>query len=71
MSHTPLSPTVTAPIADNVLMDVDSNSEAEQVAQKLAQAQELVCMANEARKRHQEEWRRHQEEWRRLEEEEA
>jgi len=34
MSRTPLSPAITAPIADNVLMDINSNSEAEKVEVK-------------------------------------
>ena len=52
------------PIADNVQMDVDSDSEAEQVAREFTQAQERLWITNEARERHQEEWKR-------LEEEEA
>src|SRR5882724_4106587 len=58
------SPSNIVPIADNVPMDVDSDSEAEKVARELAQAQEWVRVANEAPKRR---W----EERKRLEEEEA
>jgi len=52
------------PIADNVPMDVDSDSEAEKAVRELAQAQEWVRIANEA-------WERRREERKRLEEEEV
>ena len=50
------------PTADNIQMDVNSNSEAEQAAQELAQAHEWVHTANEAQEKHQEEWKRKEEE---------
>ena len=43
-------------------MDVDSDSEAQQAALELKQAQEWVCAANEAWERHREEWKRREEE---------
>ena len=46
----------TAPITDNVQMDIDSNSEAEQAAWEFTQAQEQLQIANKARERHREEW---------------
>src|SRR5882724_3276773 len=61
MSQTPFSPTVTAPLADND-MDVDSDPDAEQAAQDLAQAQERVRIVNEARERRWEERKRKEEE---------
>src|SRR5882724_1148630 len=61
MTSIPGTPIVT-PIADNVPMDVDSDSEAEQVAREFAQAQEWLRIANEARERHREEWKRKEEE---------
>src|SRR5882724_7952731 len=60
----PIPGTPSLPTVDNVQMDVDSNSDAEQVARELAQAQERVRIINEARVRRREEWKR-------LEEEEA
>jgi len=62
MSSTLGSPSNIAPIADNIPMDMDSNSEAEQAALELAQAQEWLRVANEAWERHQEEWKRQEEE---------
>ena len=62
MTSIPGTPSLTT--VDNVQMDVDSDSDAEQVAQELAQAQEWVRVINEA-------WVRCWEEWKRLEEEEA
>jgi len=43
-------------------MDVDSDSETEQVALELAQAQEWVHASKEAREKHWEEWKRQEEE---------
>src|SRR5882724_10171660 len=43
-------------------MDIDSNSEAEQVAQEFAQAQEQLWITNEARERCQEEQKQKEEE---------
>jgi len=62
MSSIPSTPSL--PTVDNVQMDVDSNSDAEQAAWELAQAQEWVRIINEARVRRREEQKR-------LEEEEA
>ena len=62
MTSTPFSPTITAPTADNIQMDIDSNLEAQQAAQELSQAQEWVCAANKAQERHKEEWKRKEEE---------
>ena len=62
MTSTPISPSNITPIANNVLMDVNSDMEAEQVALELAQAQERVCAANKARERCWEEWKRKEEE---------
>ena len=42
------SPSNITPTANNVQMDVDSDLEAEQVAWELVQAQEWLCVANEA-----------------------
>src|SRR5882724_6573605 len=50
------------PIADNVQMDVDSDSEAEQAAREFAKAQERLRIANEARERRREEQKRKEEE---------
>jgi len=58
----PNSPSTIIPIAENVPMDVDSNSEAEQAALELTQAQEWVRTANEAQEKHQVEWKRQEEE---------
>ena len=63
MSGTPFSPA--APVADNV-MDIDSDPDAEQEAQELAQAQERVHIVNEARER-----RREEQKWKEEEEKEA
>ena len=61
-----------APIANNVQMDVDSDSEAEQAAREFAQAQERLRIANEARERRREERKRlMEEEARRVAEREA
>src|SRR5882724_10188914 len=62
MSSALSSPSNIVPIANNVPMDVDSDSEAKQAAQELAQAQEWVRVTNEARERHQEERKRLEEE---------
>jgi len=69
MSHTPISPVITAPIADNIQMDVDSYLEAEQVAWEFAQAQEQLRIANEAQERCREEQKRkeEEEEWQQIE----
>ena len=64
MSSAHNSPSHIIPTVDNIQMNVDSDSEAEQVARELTQAQEPVCIANEA-------WERCREERKRLEEEEA
>src|SRR5882724_3501164 len=50
------------PIANNVPMDVDSDSEAEQAAREFAKAQERLRIANEARERCREEQKRKEEE---------
>ena len=62
MTSTPFSPAINASTIDNVQMDINSDLEAEQVAQELAQAQERVCVANEAQERHWEEQKRKEEE---------
>src|SRR5882724_12291664 len=62
MSSIPGTPSL--PTVDNVQMYVNSDSDAEQAARELVQAQERVRVINEARVRHQEERKR-------LEEEEA
>ena len=62
MTSIPGSPSLITPTADNVQMDVDSDSEAEQAAREFAQAQERLCIANEARERHWEERKRKEEE---------
>ena len=62
MSSIPGSPSYIVHTADNIQMDVDSNSEAQQVALELKQAQERVCAANEAQERCQEEGKRREEE---------
>ena len=60
------------PIADNVQMDVDFDSEAEQAAREFAQAQEWLRITNEAQERRQEERKRlMEEEARRVAEREA
>ena len=46
--YSPSSPSTLVPISDNVLMDVDSDAEAEQAALELTQAQERLCVAKEA-----------------------
>ena len=56
------SPSNTAPTADNIQMDIDSDLEAKQAAQEFAQAQEWLRVANEAWEKHQEEWKRKEEE---------
>src|SRR5882724_884507 len=58
MSSTHDSPSHIIPTADNVQMDMDSDLRAEQAAWDLTQAQEWVCVTNEAQERHWEEWRR-------------
>ena len=62
MNSIPNSPSTVIPIANNVPMDVDSDSETEQVALELAQAQEWVHASKEAREKHWEEWKRQEEE---------
>src|SRR5882724_12877275 len=62
MTSIPGSPSLLTPTVDNVQMDVDSDSEAEQAAQEFAQAQERLHIANEARERRQEERKRKEEE---------
>src|SRR5882724_8092486 len=62
MNSIPNSPSTVVPIADNVPMGVDSDSEAEQAALELAQAQEQVRAANEAQEKHREEQKRQEEE---------
>ena len=61
MNSVPNSPSTVVPIANNVPMDVDSNSEAEQAALELTQAQDQVCAAKEAREKCQMEWKRQEE----------
>jgi len=56
------SPSTIVPIANNVPMDMDSDSEAEQVALELTQAQEWLRIANEAWERCREERKRKEEE---------
>src|SRR5882724_7533724 len=60
--YSPGSPSTLVPITDNVPMDVDSDAEAEQVALELAQAQEWLGVAKEAREKCWEEWKRQEEE---------
>ena len=62
MTSIPGSPSNATPIADNVPMDVDSDSEAKQVAWEFIQAQEQLCITNEAQERHWEEQKRQEEE---------
>ena len=62
MTSIPGSPSHITPTTDNVQMDVDSDSEAEQAAREFAQAQEWLHVTNEARERHQEEWKQKEEE---------
>ena len=66
MSPTPSSSTVAIPSLDSVLMDIDSDLEADQVAQDtelvLRQAQEKVRLVAEAQERHREDWKRNEEE---------
>ena len=62
MTSTPVSPSNITPITNNILMDINSDTEAEQVALELAQAQEQVCTANKAWERCQEEQKRKEEE---------
>ena len=56
MSPTPSSLTIAIPTLDNVLVDIDSDLEADQVAQDtelvLRQAQEKVRLVTEAQERH-------------------
>src|SRR5882724_12865065 len=54
MTSIPSSPSLLTPTVDNVQMDVDSGSEAEQAAQEFAQAQEWLHIANKAQERCQE-----------------
>ena len=61
MSGTPFSPTIAAPVADNV-MDIDSDLAAEQAAWEFVQAQERLQVANEAWERCREERKRKEEE---------
>ena len=53
------------PVPDNVLMDINSNPEADQEAQDaelvLQQAQEKVKLVAEAWEKHREEWKRQEE----------
>src|SRR5882724_7749280 len=58
MTSIPGSPSLLTPTADNIQMDVDSDSEAEKAAREFAQAQERLRIANEARERRQEERKR-------------
>ena len=60
--YSPGSPSTLVPIADNVPMDMDSDVEAEQAASELAQAQERLRVAKEAREQCQEERKRQEEE---------
>jgi len=60
--NSPGSPSTLVPITDNVPMGMDSNTEAEQVALELAQAQEWVRTANKAQERCWEEQKRREEE---------
>ena len=60
MTSIPSTPSL--PTVDNIQMDVDSDSEAEQAAQEFTQAQERLHIANEARERRQEERKRKEEE---------
>ena len=56
-------------VADNVQMDINSDSEAEQAAREFAQPQERLRIANEAWERHREEqkWKEEEEkEWQRI-----
>ena len=62
MSSIPSSPSHIIPTTDNIHMDMDSNSEAKQVAWELTQAQEWFHIANKAQEKHQEEWKRLEEE---------
>src|SRR5882724_11767539 len=55
MTSIPGSSSLLTPTADNVQMDVDSDSEAEKAAREFVQAQERLRIANEARERRQEE----------------
>src|SRR5882724_1128570 len=56
------SPSHCLPITNNVPMDIDSDAEAEQAAMELAQAQEWLRAAKEAREKRREEWKRQEEE---------
>src|SRR5882724_4106490 len=56
------SPSHCLPITNNVPMDIDSDAEAEQAAMELAQAQERLRAAKEAREKRREEWKRQEEE---------
>ena len=62
MTSTPVFPSIITPIADNILMDANSDAEAKQVALELAQAQERVCATNEAWEKCREDWKRTEEE---------
>ena len=44
-------------VTDNIQMDIDSDSEAEQAAREFAQAQERLQIANEAQERRWEQWK--------------
>src|SRR5882724_5509203 len=68
MSGTPFSPAI--PVADNA-MDIDSDPDSEQAARELVQAQEWVCIVNEAQERCREERKQKEEEARRVAEREA
>src|SRR5882724_2377965 len=62
MTSIPGSPSHITPTTDNVQMDVDSDSEAEQAAREFTQAQERLHIANEAWERHREEQKQKEEE---------
>ena len=57
MTSIPGSPSNIAPTTDNIQMDVNSDLEAEKVAQEFEQAKEWLRIANEAWERHHEEWK--------------
>ena len=62
MASIPGSPSLIAHTTNKVQMDVDSDSEAQQVALELEQAQEWVCTINKALERCWEEQKRREEE---------
>ena len=62
MTSTPIFPADITPTTDNVQLDIDSDSEAEQAALELTQALECVCAANKAREKHWEDQKRQEEE---------